>query len=289
MNKKETLLVIIVTFNSESQIDACIASVLNSKLVDISLKLAVVDNNSTDSTINVIKTKYASKVKNKIVSIISNSQNLGFAKAVNLCLKNHKYDYFLLLNPDLFVNSKSVDLAIQHCKESKSGIVGVSTASVNGVKTGSYFRLPNISVGIFDFTNLRKFSKTDFWHKYFYYKDTSIQPKFVDVVTGGFMLIKRDVVEKIGLLSESYFMYLEDVDFCRRAKSAGFKVSVCNETVTHIGGASSNNKDKVNHLAWIASRKIYYLKNHGFISNIIIQPIFLIDDIIIIIGRLLKK
>ncbi len=289
MNKKESLLIIIVTFNSESQIDICLESIFKSKTAGTDYKVVVVDNNSEDSTVKKIKSKYQKNIKDETISIIQNRQNIGFSKAVNLCLKNKKFDYYLLLNPDMYVLEDTIVDAITLCKDTGSSIVGVSTSNENGSKSGSYFRFPNLCVGIFDFTNLRKLSRSDYWHKYFYYEDLDTFPTHVDVVTGGFMLIKRSVVERIGGMDESFFMYLEDVDYCLRATIAGFKLSVVEKSIVHIGGASSSNREKTNHKSWIRSRKIYYFKHHSLLSNIIIQPLFLIDDIIIAIMHLFKS
>ncbi len=289
MNKKETLLVIIVTFNSESQINVCLENIFKSQAGEIDCKVIVVDNNSEDGTVKKIKSKYQKKIKDKTISIIQNRQNIGFSRAVNLCLKNYKFDYYLLLNPDMYVSEHTIIDAITLCKDTGSGIVGVSTSNEHGSKSGSYFRLPNLFVAIFDFTNLRKLSRSDYWHKYFYYEDLDVLPKYVDVVTGGFMLIKKSVVERVGVMDESFYMYLEDVDYCLRAGLAGFKLSVVKKSIMHIGGASSNNRNKTNHKAWIRSRKIYFFKHHSLLSNLIIQPLFLIDDIIIAIMNLLKS
>lgn len=287
MKHSESLLVIIVTFNSESQIISCLDRISKSKVRQINeIKIVVVDNLSTDGTVSLVRTRYTDLIKDNRLIIVENNENLGFAKAVNLCIKKYRHDYYLLLNPDIFVESDTVDLVVAHSKRTNSDIVGLSTKNQKGEKTGSYFRFPNLWVGIFDFTNARKLLRGDFWHNYFYYKDLRSQPVVVDVVTGGFMLIKRTVIDSIGMFSESFFMYLEDVDFCLRSGRAGFKTSVANATLTHIGGASSRNKDKINHRAWITSRKKYFLKNHSFFENLLIQPLFLVDDIIIITGRL---
>jgi GT2 family glycosyltransferase len=179
-----------------------------------------------------------------------------------------------------------------NCSEKfNAGICGGSTVDENGNISGSFFRLPNLMVGIFDFTNFRKLCKTDKWHKYFYYQDTKHNDiSFpVDVVTGGFMLIKMSTLKKVGLFDETYFMYLEDVDYCVRAKNNGIKIYHTNTSkIMHIGGASSNNKDRIRHSSWLKSRKKYFQKHFGLLTNILIQPIFLMDDVLIIAKKTLN-
>jgi len=284
---KLSLSIIIVSFNSEKYIDKCIQSILDSKYDAINLEVIVIDNNSTDSTVSKIRILIQ---EHKNIFLVQNKRNVGFAKAVNIGLKKRiKSELVILLNPDTQL-SKTAIINLVSCAElGGAGIVGGSTYSSDHVENGSYFRFPNLGVGLFDFTNLRKLYKSDRWHKYFYYKDMKrhkLSHFPVDVVTGGFMLIRQETINKIGYLDERFFMYLEDVDYCLRAMKAGIKIIHCNKSkILHFGGASSNNKDRIRHTAWLLSRKLYFLKNFDLLSNIIIQPVFLIDDVIILLNK----
>jgi GT2 family glycosyltransferase len=289
MNK--TLTVIVVTFNSEKYIERCLLSLLNSKTSGIDLKIVVVDNMSKDLSVSKVRTLMT---VNPAVSIIENDANLGFAKAINLGINSSRNsDFYLLLNPDTVSNEETIGNLIQCALEEKAGIVGGSTYDEKGIQNGSYFRIPNLFVGIFDFTNFRKIIKSDYWHNYFYYLDSK-SPKNacfpVGAVTGGFMLITRKTINKIGMLDERFFMYLEDMDFCLRAQKAGVKVIHTNESsIVHYAGRSSDNKDRIRHSSWLWSRKLYFLKNFNILENLIIQPIFLIDDLFILTKLYLSK
>jgi len=286
---KLPLTIIIVSFNSEKYIDKCIRSIFNSKYDAKNLQIIIVDNNSTDSTISKINSLIQ---KHKNINLIQNKKNIGFAKAINIGIKeSFKTEFIMLLNPDIQLNKSTIINLINCAKAGDAGIAGGSTYGTGHRETGSYFRFPNLRVGLYDFTNLRKLYKSDRWHNYFYYKDLTYDKLscfFVDVVTGGFMLIRRETIIKIGYLDERFFMYLEDVDYCLRAKKAGIKILHCdNSKIIHSGGASSNNKDRIRHSAWLWSRKLYFLKNFDLLSNIIIQPVFLIDDAIILFKKYL--
>ncbi|MBU1256597.1 glycosyltransferase, partial [Patescibacteria group bacterium] len=151
---------------------------------------------------------------------------------------------------------------------------------------------PNIFTYLFDYTNLRKIVPNDYFHKKHYYLDESppTSKKIVGAVSGSFMLIERKVINQIGSFDERYFMYLEDVDYCLRAGKAGFKVLLCPKSIIkHVGGYSSKNKEKVNVGAWLESRRRYVFKNENLLINLIIQPIFLIDTVIIRILQQIKK
>lgn len=289
--RKNTITIIIVTFNSEKYIEDCLNSVLRSTSSSFQIKIIVIDNNSNDTTVS--KVKKLKEIDSRIF-IIENSKNLGFARAINQVLSSeNKTDYYLLLNPDTVSKKETIKNLIQCAEKNGAGIIGGSTYDNNGVQNGSYFRIPNIFVGIFDFTNFRKLFKNEYWHNYFYYIDlvqTNSSCFPVDVVTGGFMLLSIEAVRKIGLLDERFFMYLEDVDYCLRAKKAGIKVFHTNNAkVIHFAGRSSANRDRIRHSSWLWSRKLYYFKNANILENIIIQPIFIIDDLFILMKLFLKK
>lgn len=290
MNTTETLSIIIVTFNSEKYITKCVLNLLNSTKKIDGIKIIVVDNNSSDRTVKNIKKILNKKTHNNII-LIENSENVGFSRAVNQGIKYCISSNYLLINPDLMVQKDTLKKVLTVKHKYKASVVGIKTVDLNGNLSGSYFRFPNLNIGLFDFTNLRKLALNDFWHKYFYYYDMrDIEDNFeVDVVTGGFMLIDYKVIKKIGYFDTDFFMYLEDIDFCLRAKTNNFKILLCNETLVHVGGASSNNKDKVLHSAWQKSRKIYFMKHFNLLTNLIIQPIFILDDLVILILRSIKK
>lgn len=278
------LSIVIVTFNSEKHIKRCLECIEKDSSVPIK-KIIVIDNNSTDSTVKIVK-----DIK-KNISLIQNSKNLGFAKGVNQGIKYSKSNYYLLLNPDAFIQKNSL-LNLINCSEINNCICGGKTTDMAGNEQGDHFRLPNLLVGIFDFTNMRKLLISDYWHKYFYYKD---QKRIVDCfevgsVCGGFMMIPKSIIEKIGYFDESFFMYLEDLDFCLRAHKAKSKVIYCQKArAIHIGGASSNNSERSNLKAWYASRKRYFIKHFNFIDNLIIQPIFIIDELLISLKKRLYE
>lgn len=289
--KKYNLSIIIVTFNSERHIVKCINSINENRIKDTAINIIVIDNFSGDSTPKILRKL---QKETKTILTIQNNKNVGFAKAVNQGIRKSKpSDYYLLLNPDTVLKNDSLEKLIKCSVNNKAGICGGSTEDKDGNENGCYFRFPSLLIGIFDFTNFRKLVKSDKWHKYFYYLDSK-KPKqnefSVDVVTGGYMLINIGTIEKIGYLDEDFFMYLEDVDYCLRAKKAGIKICHTNNSkIFHIGGASSNNKDRVRHSSWLWSRKVFFAKHFSLLKNLLIQPIFLLDDIFIMTKLALKK
>jgi len=290
---QKNIAIIIVTFNSEKYISNCLSSIININNLPNSYnyKIIVIDNNSQDKTVGVVKSLI---VRHPKIQLTCNNKNFGFAKAVNLGIKiAQRSDYFLLLNPDTVMRKNSLINLIRCIQKNRAGIAGGSTLNKAGGQNGSYFRFPNIWVGLFDLTNLRKLLPSDYWHNYFYYLDSDFSKESdfpVDVVTGGYMLITNKTIRKIGNIDERYFMYLEDVDYCLRAKKVGIKIYHTNKSkIVHFAGRSSENKDRIKHSSWLWSRKLYYIKNFNILENLMIQPIFLIDDLYILTKLFLSK
>lgn len=279
---KKQISIIVLTFNSEKWIKRCLTSITRNANRN---EIIVIDNNSSDRTIETIR-KYSPKIK-----IINNKKNLGFARGVNIGIKNTQGKYILLINPDSKTCPKAVENVVTCLTTNDADIAGAKLIRNNEVH-GSFVRKPNLLTGIFDYTNLRKIIPGDYFHKKHYYLEQKFpkKTKEVDAISGAFMLIKRDVFKRIGYFDENFFMYLEDIDFCTRAKQAGFKIIFCpNAVVYHHGGASSTNKHRTNYQAWSDSRRYYFLKHFSVMSNIIIQPIFILDDLITTTWRAISQ
>ncbi len=286
INKHIYISVIIVTFNNERHILQCISSLRKSLVaMKTSSQIIVVDNQSSDSTVDLVK-------KEQDVILLRQKTNLGFAKGVNRGLNWASGDTLLILNPDTKVQNDSLVNLHSCMRSSGSGIVGGLTFRSDNSIHGSYVRRPNLLTLLFDYTNLRKIFPNDGVHKRHYYQDVGVprDQLYVDVVSGSFMMIDKKVFHEVGFFDENFFMYLEDVDYCVRALGKNVKISVCPRSkIFHEGGASSNNEDKILHSAWSGSRKYFSRKHFGFMSNIIAQPVFIIDDFLTHIWRKLKS
>lgn len=271
--------IIIVTYNSQEYINKCIKSIFEEKIENMSV--IVIDNNSTDKTVeNINKSKYIGGLK-----LIISENNLGFAKAVNLGVKILGADINILLNPDLYIKKGSLKKILSYLKKQKNEcIVGGKTIGFLNEIQGDHFRKLDFLTAIFDLTNISKFDRKRFFHNKFYYLDEKYteRPLRVYAVTGGFMCIPKKVIKKIGLLDENFFMYLEDVDYCKRAIDKNIPVIYFPESIVyHYGGGSSNNYHRSNLKAWFSSRKYYFIKNGNFLENMILQPLFSIDNLLI--------
>ena len=275
MPAKIGLSIIVVTYNSEQYIQPFLESL--TKSIKSNDEVIVIDNKSTDRTVKLVK-KYHSKLK-----LISNRSNFGFANAVNLGINITSGSHVLLLNPDTWVTKDAITVLFKCLTHEGAGIAGGKNLKPNGEIHETFVRRPTIGTIIFDFTNFRKLVIGDYFHKQHYYSNQRfpVKNKSVDAISGSFMLFDRKIIDKIGYFDENFFMYLEDVDFCVRAKSKGVKVIFCpHSKIMHIGGASSKNEDKINRTAWYSSRSYYTKKHFPRHINLLAQRIFKLDELI---------
>lgn len=230
------LSVIIVSYNVKYFLEQCLYSVLASSN-NILSEIIVVDNNSVDGTCQMLKGKFPS------VGLISNKENLGFARACNQGLRQSKGRYVLLLNPDTVIQEdtlrKCVDFMDEH---SDAGCMGVKMIDGRGrylPESKRALPVPAVSFfKIFGLTSLFPNSRL-FGRYYLGHLDNNLIHE-VDVLTGAFMLIRRSVLDKAGLLDEDFFMYGEDIDLSYRIKLSGYKVYYYpGTTIIHYKGEST--------------------------------------------------
>lgn len=275
-NQNNAYSIVVLTYNSESFIDDCLTSLQKKWPSNIKKEILVIDNNSEDKTVEKIK-KYKNNIK-----LFELKKNKGFAKGVNFGIKKSKYSKVIILNPDTKILLSTIKNLFK-CENSNNAQIIGGKAKINGKIHNTCVRYPTLTTILFDYTNLRKLIPGDFFHKKHYYLDFKRRKNMeVDAVSGCFILIDKKVFKKIGLFDENFFMYLEDIDFCMRARKKGFKIYYCNDSeIIHHGGGSSKNPDKIHHQAWIKSRKYYCLKHFNFFENLLLQPILFFDSILI--------
>lgn len=212
------LSIIIVNYNGEKYLKDCIESVL--KFAPGSTEVIVVDNASTDESHEVLS-RYQEHL-----SLIYSKVNLGFAGGNNLGAEHATGDFILLLNNDTILKSKlqpSIDLLE---KNSSIGVVGARMLDSNGITRVSTGRFPSLH-------RLIRFSHL--WD----YKTGKSEDSVVetDWVEGSFLLTRKSLWDKLSGLDTDYFMYVEDVDYCKRATKLGFRVVFFSELeFVHFGG-----------------------------------------------------
>ena len=219
LSRRIDLSIVIVNFNTGKFLKKCLKSVLIS-CKNLNCQVFVVDNTSSDGS------ERAATDFSK-VTLIKNRENLGFAKANNIALRQAQGKYILLLNPDTEVKKNAFWQMLKFMEENPK--VGAATCKVllpsGEIDWASHRGFPTPWNALTYFLRLSKiFPKSRFFSGYHQtYKDLG-EIHEIDSPSGAFYFVRRDVLGKVGLLDEDYFMYGEDLDWSWRIKAAGFKI-----------------------------------------------------------------
>lgn len=234
-------------------------------------KIVVVDNDSRDNSFQTISLGVtASHYPSERVEVVESGKNGGFGAGNNFAIRRalasgDPPDYVYILNSDAFPDVDAVRELIRFLDHHpKAGIAGSYIYGTDGTPHETAFRFPTVWSELESGLALGIVSKA--LKKY----SVPIMPmpkesREVDWLAGASMMIRREVLEEIGLFDETFFLYFEETDLCRRAKLAGWSTHyVVESRVAHVGSASTGMK-KWRRIPkyWLESRSHYFRKNHG--------------------------
>jgi O-antigen biosynthesis protein len=240
------LSVIIVSFNVRDFLRQCLSSVVTAS-GKLACEIIVVDNNSTDGSVEMIKNEFPG------VILIANSVNSGFSAANNQAIRRSEGSFVLLLNPDTIVEkdtfSKCIDFMNDH---SDAGALGARMINGDGMflpESKRAFPTPLTAFfKTFGFSWL--FPNSEFINRYYLPQIDSNDTSLTEVIPGAFMLIRREALNISGLLDEVFFMYGEDIDLSYRLMQTGYKNYYFPEIqIIHFKGKSTSRngyKDIIN-------------------------------------------
>lgn len=284
------LSVIIVNYNVRHFLRQCLQSVENAK-AKVSAEVFVVDNNSVDGSVAMIKNEFP------WVKLVENKENVGFSKANNQAIKTSIGEYVLLLNPDTVVEEETFVKVVQFMdKTPDAGGLGVKMIDGNGEFLPESKRgLPTPMVAFYKIAGLsalfpysRRFGQ---YHLKYLDKE---QIHEVDVLSGAFMMVRKKVIDQIGGLDETFFMYGEDIDWSYRITKAGYKNYYFPETtIIHYKGESTK-KESINYVvvfynAMIIFAQKHFAKKYASIFAFLIRMAIMMSAGLAIFRRLLKR
>lgn len=235
--------VLLVSFNTSRHMEPCLRSVLSARN-DIAQQIIVVDNASTDDSVQMIRDKFPQ------VELIVADRNLGFGAAVNLAAKRANAEFVVLLNPDTVVLDHAIEVLVTFARNNPGrGLYGGRTVRRDGsLEPSSCWALPTLwSLAMFA-TGMSTFAKGSSWfdpESMGTYKRDSVRE--VGMVTGCLLLMPTAVWGELDGFDERYFMYSEDADLAIRARARGYRPTICPEaTIVHdVGKASATRLDKL--------------------------------------------
>lgn len=225
--------VIIVNFNTKDILIDCIKNLQNSDYKN--LEIIVVDNGSFDGSASAVKDEFPN------VNVIESS-NVGLAAGSNLGLKAATGKYLLYLGSDAFPNKNTIGEMVEYFNSNQD--VGAATCKLvlrdGTVDMDAHRGFPNPWAALTHFSKLNKiFPKSKIFNQYFLgWKDLD-KPHEIDLCISHFMMIRKDIIDKLGGWDEKFFVYGEDVDMCYRIKESGYKIMYLPEwEATHYKGVS---------------------------------------------------
>lgn len=252
------LSVVIVNYNVRYFLEQCLYAALKAA-EKVSTEIIVVDNDSVDGSCQMVEEKFPQ------VKLISNRENLGFSKANNQAIRISGGEYVLLLNPDTVVEEDSFLKIVDFMDRTPdAGGLGVKMIDGKGRFLPESKRgLPTPSVA---FWKMFGFSKLFPRSKYFSRYHLGFLPNDriheVEVLAGAFMLLRRETLDKVGLLDEEYFMYGEDIDLSYRITLGGYKNYYFPETtIIHYKGESTK-KGSINYVRVFYNAMIIFARKH---------------------------
>lgn len=265
------LSIIIVNYNTRVLTLQCISSIYESN-IDNSFEVFVVDNNSSDNSIEAIRQQFPN------VLLIENKENVGFSKANNQAIKQATGAFVLLLNSDTIVKENTLSIMLQYMKENEDvGAAGCEVLLPDGTLDKACHRgFPTPSASFYYMSGLaKKYSNNPRFN--LYHKSYLNMRKIheIDCLVGAFMIVRAETIKQVGMLDETFFMYGEDVDWCYRIKEAGWKIIYNPKTsIIHYKGASSRKKPaKIVyefHRAMYLFHKKNYANKYSILTNVIV-------------------
>lgn len=250
--------VIIVNYNVEYFLEQCLNSVFDA-LQNCSGEVFVVDNNSIDGSVEMVQKKFPQ------VRLIANKENTGFSKANNQAMRQAEGDYILLLNPDTVVEEDTFQKCIDFMdKHPDGGGLGVHMIDGKGKFLPESKRgLPTPAVAfykIFGFSRL--FPKSKRFGKYHLGFLPEFETNEIEILSGAYMFMRKETLDKVGLLDEAFFMYGEDIDLSYRITEGGYKNYYFPETqIIHYKGESTK-KGSVNYVFVFYRAMVIFAKKH---------------------------
>lgn len=251
------LSVIIVNWNVRDLLRECLRSIEAGK-GGLSLEIIVVDSASSDDSVAMVRSEFPS------VHLIACTENVGFPRGNNLGLQEARGDYLLLLNPDTVIVDDALAVLVSYLQVNPDvGVVGPQLLNPDGSVQSSRRRFPTVTTGFFESTWLEGLAP-GILRRYYALDLPDAATADVDWLTGACIMVPRSTYEAVGGMDEGYFMYSEELDWCRRIKESGRRVVYYPAAqVIHHVGKSSEQAVTARHINFNQAKLRYFRKYHG--------------------------
>jgi len=268
------LSVVLVNWNTRGLLRQCLQSVYSSAGQDADMEVLVVDNGSSDGSAEMVRSDFPR------ATLMQSAENLGFARANNLGIRESSGDYLLLLNSDTEVVGDAIPRLLAFADRNPGvGMVGPMLLNPDGTVQSSRRRFPTVATAFLESTILERwFPQSPTLQRFYVLDRGDDETQQVDWLVGAALLARREAVAQAGPLDEGYFMYSEELDWGRAFARAGWKVVYLPEAkVVHFGGQSSDQDLLRRHLRFQYSKGRYFQKHHGPLPAQLIRVAILLN------------
>jgi N-acetylglucosaminyl-diphospho-decaprenol L-rhamnosyltransferase len=252
------LSVSVVSYRTPGPLNECLTA-LAAERESLDLDITVVDNASRDGSAEMVESHFP------WVRLIRNEHNVGFAAAHNQVLRQADAQYWLILNSDAAPRPGTLRTLIAFMDlHPQVAVAGPKLRYPDGSVQPSRRRFPSVATLFLESTQLQRFFPTNAVLRQYYVEDRSDdEPQEVDWLVGACLCVRASAARQIGLLDERFFMYSEELDWCRRFRAAGWRISyVPTAEVVHFEGASSRLDLGARDRLFQASKLAYAAKWH---------------------------
>ncbi len=262
------LSICIVNWNVRDLLCDCLASIYDGGAAGLDFEVIVVDNASQDGSVEALAPAFPQ------VTWLRNRENVGFTKANNQALAVSRGRYVAFLNPDTVVAPAAFTTMVTELEaRPDAGAIGPRLLYADGTPQPSRRRFPTLLTALLESTPLQTLWPANGVLRRYYLADRlDDRPQEVDWLVGACLVARRETLEQIGGFDEQFFMYSEELDWCKRAKDAGWRVLYTpHATVTHYEGSSSGQVVAARQMHFNGSKIHYFYKHHGRIAAEIVR------------------
>ncbi len=277
------LSIVIVNWNVIDLLQNCLQSILE-HTKNLSFEVIVVDNNSPDQEVltEMMREKFPQ------VKYIPNNKNLGFAKANNQAIILAQGQFILLMNPDTELRANSLLRVVNYLKEHEEiGICGCKILNTDHTIQPSVRSFPTLISQVIIMLKLHHLMTNLPALRCYYMKDFDYNlPQEVDQVRGAFFMMRKQMIERVGVLDDKFWIWFEEVDYCKRAKSVAWRVFYLpTAEVFHHWGQSFQKQERLKKQFWFNNSLLRYFWKHqpiySFLVLLLVYPISLIITLVL--------
>ena len=290
------LSIVIVNWNVADLLRECLRSILDAPGTGLledgtilvgpyAAEVFVVDNASSDGSAEMVRSAFPQ------VKLIASPTNLGFTGGNNLALQRCQGRYVLLLNPDTQIVGDALPAMLDYMEHNPGvGVVGPRLYYADGTLQPSRRRFPTMMTAFMESSLLQQWFPRNRWALRYYLADVPDDiVQDVDWVVGACMLVRSEAIERVGLLDQDFFMYSEEMDWCRRMVDDGWRVVYLPQAVViHHEGRSSTQVIPARHIRFQTSKIHYFRKHHGAPHATLLRLFILFTYLVQLAGETFK-